>query len=398
VQVILMRRLAPVVMSVMLAIPALPAGAQTQPASTDSTGFIGIPEYTSAETGIPFFYALSARSVDENFRKMRDAIAKCDRKAYDEARGNLSGLAAEPGAVRGSDKVALARFDKDYSNVHKSRDQAPPFPEPCPPPKNGTGASTGFNALPMAPMHLYLIGGGFFSFGGTGSVTGVDTFFGDGRFLISDQAGGMSQAAGMAGARVRVNATWFDKTVDYLERDRQARQNNIFNSAHFFFETGIQSSFGAQSFIQPFQTISGTPQAFGSSTVNENLQIPILIGAALPLVAPQASTSPVFLDVYGGITLDSWNQTLQGREAGAPAGPGFFGQQNRFTVDPTVGLGVRTQWGPVILGLSSEVQFRPGGVVTAGSPNFPSETYYGTVDPHANVVVMGRIGIPLGGR
>ena len=59
--------------------------------------------------------------------------------------------------------------------------------------------------------------------------------------------------------------------------------------------------------------------------------------------------------------------------------------------DPGVGV-------PVILGLNAEFQFRPGSVVTAPSQNFPSETYYGTLNPTTNMLLMARIGIPLGGR
>ena len=168
-----------------------------------------------------------------------------------------------------------------------------------------------------------------------------------------------------------------------------------------FVEAGVQSSFGAQSFIQPFGGVSTTPQGFGSNTVKENFQVPILIGVGLPITSP--GQTPIVLDLYGGITLDSWTQTLQGRESGAPGGLGFFGQNQRFTVDPTVGVGVRVPVGdigfglPIIFGVNAEVQFRPGGVVTAPSANFPSETYYGTVNPTANMAIMGRIGIPFGG-
>jgi hypothetical protein len=100
------------------------------------------------------------------------------------------------------------------------------------------------------------------------------------------------------------------------------------------------------------------------------------------------------LDFYGGITLDSWAQTLQGAEMNAP-GQGFFGQNRHFSADPTVGLGVRMPVGdigadlPIIFGVDAELQFRPGSVVTAPSPNFPV-TYFGTVDPHANLAIMAR--------
>jgi hypothetical protein len=41
-----------------------------------------------------------------------------------------------------------------------------------------------------------------------------------------------------------------------------------------------------------------------------------------------------------------------------------------------------------------ESQYR--GPVPARSANFPSETYYGTVDPRANMLIMGRVGFAFG--
>jgi hypothetical protein len=51
------------------------AGAQGKPASGDNTGFIGIPEYTSSETGIPFFSPTNASTVDRAIRALREAAA-----------------------------------------------------------------------------------------------------------------------------------------------------------------------------------------------------------------------------------------------------------------------------------------------------------------------------------
>ena len=73
-----------------------------------------------------------------------------------------------------------------------------------------------------------------------------------------------------------------------------------------FVELGIQSAFGANSFVQNFSGISATPMAFGQQTVRENLQVPILIGFSIPLVEAAPKTAPLFLDFYAGITLDSW--------------------------------------------------------------------------------------------
>jgi hypothetical protein len=50
-----------------------PAGAQRpQPTSTD-VGFVGIPEYTSAETGIPFFFPEVGQHADKAMSDMRNA-------------------------------------------------------------------------------------------------------------------------------------------------------------------------------------------------------------------------------------------------------------------------------------------------------------------------------------
>jgi len=126
-------------------------------------------------------------------------------------------------------------------------------------------------------------------------------------------------------------------------------------------------------------------------------RIPILIGGSVPIVPTVTpGGSPLFFNVYGGVTLDSWKQTLQGRDAGAPGGAGFFGQNQRFTVDPTAGVGFQTTMGGFLVGLNAELQFRPGSVVTAQSANFTGETYYGTVDPRTNLLLMARIGWSFG--
>ena len=249
-----------------------------------------------------------------------------------------------------------------------------------------------------------VIGGAQVPLSGTGNVTGVDTFFAN-NFLIDNRAsGGMATAVPVAGVRARFEDDYLTQAV-YREILEEGRKYNRVREPYIpslFIETGFQSAFGAQSFIQTFQSVSATPLGFGSDTVKENFQIPILAGVSWPITNP--SSTPVFVDLYGGITLDSWTQTLQGRESGAPGGPGFLNQSNRFTVDPTVGAGVRVAVGdiagggiPIIIGANAEVQFRPGSVVAAGSPNFPSETYYGTVGPQANMLFMFRVGIPFGG-
>ena len=253
-------------------------------------------------------------------------------------------------------------------------------------PEDGAGSRTGYDNF--LAIQVYAIGGGFIPFSTNSNVTGVDATFGPGNLLIGNQSGGSSSATPLLGARVHVPLLW---RMD----DEQRLAFSV------FFETGIQSGFAAQSFIQTFQNTSFFAGDFGSSTITEFYQIPLLLGFTMPVVERSASPSLLF-DLYGGITLDSWAQTLQGAEANAP-GQGFFGQNRRFSADPTVGLGVRMPVGnigadlPIIFGVNAELQFRPGSVVTATSPNFPV-TYVGTVDPHANLAIMARIGIAFGGR
>ena len=249
-------------------------------------------------------------------------------------------------------------------------------------------------------IQLYAVGGGFVPLGVNSNVTGVDQTLsqlgpalglGNFPFDIANQSGGSSSTTFLAGARVHVPFLW-----------RVSEEQRL--SFAVFFETGVQSAFGAQSFMQSFQNVSSFAGAFGTSAVNEFYQIPLLLGGTVPLGRLSSDGGPVALfDFYGGVTLDSWQQTLQGSEANDPTGTGFYGQNRRFTADPTVGLGLRVPMTdlkselPIFVGVNAEVSFRPGSVVTVPSQVFPV-TYYGTVDPHANLAIMARIGIAFGGR
>jgi len=381
-------------------------GAQPQPASAPGdVGFLGIPQNTSAETGIPFYFGANARLADRAMSDMRAAIAKCDRGAYNEARSSLIHVMANTAEVVRVPGETDAEFrrrynnqsDRDAASLQEVANRAPPFPANCAPP------AIGYNP---GPFSVYLIGGGLVPLSGTGAVTGVDTFFGPGAFLIDNKQGGASSAVPMAGTRVRLTAQW----NSFIER--QLDQSTSLNAGYVgsrgpqvFIETGFQTAFGAQSFIQTFSGVSATPQGFGSNTVKENFQVPILIGVGVPVASP--GQTPVFLDGYGGVTISNSTQTLQGREAGAPAGSGFFAAQTLTTVDPTVGVGLRAVFNnqsvggvalpPLIIGANAELSFRPGSVVQAQSPNFPSESYYGTVDRRTMAVFMIRVGIPFGG-
>src|SRR5438045_8549431 len=90
-----MRAWAPVVAAILLSLQSDPVLAQPKPAADDNFGFIGIPEYTSAATDIPFFYKGDADLADQSTQKMRDAAGKCDRAAYDLALNGLNQAASD---------------------------------------------------------------------------------------------------------------------------------------------------------------------------------------------------------------------------------------------------------------------------------------------------------------
>jgi hypothetical protein len=372
--------------------PRVPHRPSSQPASAPGSdiGFIGVPEHTSSETGIPFFYQHDAQLADQATRDMRDAAAKCDRSAYDRALNSLYARASlydnERPATTGPEvELTLAKSRRDAAALNDVAQKRPPFPASC--------GSSDLVARSYAAFEAYLIGGGMVPLNGTGAVTGVDSFFGAGNFLIDNRTNDVfSTATPLAGGRLRLY--WLD-----------LKSNKFVANAQVFFESGIQTGFGAQSFIQTFSGVSATPQGFGSNTVKENFQVPILLGAGVPLTS--GNQTPVFLDGYGGVTLSNSTQTLQGAESGAPGARGFFAQQNRTTVDPTVGIGLRAIFNnlsaggaalpPLIVGANAELSFRPGSVVQAQSSAFPSETYYGTVNSRPYAAFMIRVGIPFGG-
>jgi hypothetical protein len=379
-----MRAWTPVAAALLLWLQSTSAFAQAKPASGD-VRFIGIPEYTSTETGIPFFFKKNADRVDYSYRKIRDAIARCDRREYDKLVTYGFWLGEKP--FDGSGPNLNAQIDRDVANSAQAGKQVPPFPEPCNPPGHQGGDR-------FHPYSLALLGGGFIPLSSTASVTGVDTFT-PGNFLIDNRSSNNAGAAtGMIGARAQ--AVWLIRQA--MEKEERKWGLGV------FVETGVQTGFGSNSLNQSFQNVNTTPQGFGQQTVRENVQVPLLIGLSIALTDGTSVIPPSALNIYGGVTLDSWTHTISGRDGGAPAGPGFNAISNRFTVDPTVGMGWRSsiersvRGGNFWIGWNVEAQFRPGSVVQAQSANFPSETYYGTVDPRTNVLVMGQIGFSFGGR
>jgi hypothetical protein len=247
---------------------------------------------------------------------------------------------------------------------------------------------SGLHTSDLLATQLYLIGGAFIPSARSGSVNAFDAT-GPGGLPTFGQSGGSSSAKVLLGARVHVPMLWY-------MRDEQHLGFNV------FFETGLQSGLGQESFNQSFQNTSLTAGDFGTSTVREYFQIPLLVGVTLPFAERSGSPRALF-DLYGGVTLDSWSQVLQGFEANAPGQQGFYEENRRFTFDPTVGLGLRVPVGsiepglPLFFGLNAELQFRPGSTTSAISNNF-AVSYFGSVDPQANLLVLVRFGLAFGGR
>ena len=247
-------------------------------------------------------------------------------------------------------------------------------------PQDGGGLRT----ADVLAVQAYVVGGALMPFSTSSSVTGSDALAG-----VSTQLGGSSATTPFLGARVLVPFLW------YMHDD----QHLGFSA---FFETGLQSGFGAQSRLQTFQNTSPTAGDFGSSAIREYYQVPVLLGLTVPIAhGPKAPSA--LLDFYGGLTLDSWSQVLQGSEANAPGTPGFYAENRHVTFDPTVGVGLRLPVGsledglPIFVGANAELQFRPGNTVTAYSPNF-TVTYSSAVNPYANLALMARVGIAFGSR
>jgi hypothetical protein len=240
----------------------------------------------------------------------------------------------------------------------------------------------------LLAMQVYAVAGAFIPLTRNGSASAFDATD-PGSLPTFSQSGGVSSAKPVLGARIHMPMLWY-------MRDEQRLGFSV------FFETGLQSGLGSESFNQSFQNTSLTAGDFGTSTVREYFQVPVLLGVTVPF-AEQAGSPRLLLDLYGGLTLDSWSQVVQGFEANAPGQQGFYSENRRVTVDPTIGVGLRTPIGsidagmPLFFGLNAELQFRPGSVTSAISNNF-AVSYFGSVDPQANLVVMARFGVAFGSR
>ncbi|MFO1079986.1 MAG: hypothetical protein U1E23_05080 [Reyranellaceae bacterium] len=349
--------------------------------------WVGVPQHVSTETGVAFFYASDAAAVGRIARSMSDAAARCDRAAYDQALASAATLKANlqtDSQQRAANQYEPLQQRKDAEMVDPALQKAPRLAASCPPAATAAATPPATSGLALkdygafGPVQVYAMGGALVPLGTSGSLTSVNVSGGG----VANAGGGGVSAAGMAGARVRAEVPLARRT----------------DAPSLFFETGVQFGFGIRTFLQSVSRAGPGPQAWGWQTVGNAVQVPILAGVSFALseVTPGA---PVWFDLYGGITLDSWTQNLQGVEG---SGPGFFSQAQRFTVDPTVGGGFRVPLSPgiapfpMILRAGAEFQFRPGGVVMAQSGQFGGQTYWGTVSPTVNAAFMGGVGIPLG--
>src|SRR5262249_32096938 len=111
-------------------------------------------------------------------------------------------------------------------------------------------------------IQVYAVGGGLVPLGANSTVTGVDQTatqvlqslgFDNVPFDIASQSGGTSSTTALLGARVHVPFLW-----------RMSDEQRL--SFAVFFETGVQSGFGSQSFMQVFQNTSAFASDSGTST------------------------------------------------------------------------------------------------------------------------------------
>lgn len=315
------------------------------------SGDLNIPESPIAGTPIAVFDPQLAQDVASALERMRKAVDDCDLAAYDAAyralRDAQEKRARETEPAQGRDRVSRGRAEADSRLLERYLDENwIRYPFPC-------TRKVGMLDTPK-PFAAFVLGGGSVATGGAGTTTGV------------------------LGARVRGYMNFGES----LERPEQPRLRG-------FFETGVQTGFGATSYTQSFSSGNTGLQGFGQQTVSENFQIPILLGLSVPV------TPATRFDAYAGITLDSWMHGITGSDGAA----GFSATQNRFTVDPTIGAGIQFNIGNavgipnLILGFNAEAQFRPGSTVAVQSPGSSSQTFSGSVDARVNVLAIGRLGI-----
>ena len=362
-------------------------GAEAQPitpASEDPT-FLGIPEHYSKEADVSFYEVYAAGNVDLFFMAAARAVRNCDKEAFDRNRRDfekfigswarvIADTAAEYSRTGATplQRASLRRWQHDLAQLQRALAKLGTFEDRCPKEKK-------VGAL----MDVFIQGGAALAFQSNGFFRALDTF--------SDETptvfGGRTRSTGVFGGGVRVNVLKVNPTL--------------------FFEARFQTAFGAPSFQQT-AGISGfaapLQAPFAESLVRENWGIPLLLGTTWSL-GNVGTVGELGLDVYGGITIANWTQSLTGGEAGLPGTPSYFSQQTKTSVDPTFGVGLRLPTfdlngdgrADVILGVYGELAFRQGSSMTAISPSNSGLTYTGSIDSRATGSLMLRLSVPLGG-
>jgi hypothetical protein len=360
----------------LLAVMAAPPLKADTPADTP---LIDLPPSHSPDADLSFYDGWNKHFVDYYFREAKAAVARCDRVEFDKMKRGLENSLRDQvqklnDSVRRSalgrgnpppTATDIRRLDHDVIQLQKALEKMGNFEDRCPPPKQVGGL-----------FELFLQGGGTASLQAVGFFQSLDSFPPPEQITRS---GGAAQTTALFGGGVRVNVVKVNPTI--------------------FFETRFQTAFGATSFQQTF-ALSGpnTPATapFGESLVRENWGIPLLLGATWSLGSFGREGPEVGLDVYGGITISSWSQSLRGGEAGAAGTPAFAAERDRTTVDPTFGLGLRFPVVGLTLGVYGEVSFREGGSLTVPSPSNAYLSYTGSIDSRVTSSLMVRVSIPLG--
>ena len=359
--------------------PATPAGA--------GPVFIGIPENYVASADLSFFANGMAWSLEPIYLAAEEAIRQCDRAKFDVFKDILAHMiasseeafareAADAARAKfpdlGSLEVVLRQRRHDIAQLHRAYEKLGKFEDRCPKEKK-------VGAL----MDVFIQGGAALAFQNGGFFRSLDTIGDEQR----DAFGGRTRSTGVFGGGARLNVLKVNPT--------------------FFVEARFQTAFGAPSFQQTagLSGLNAPGQApFGESLVRENWGIPLLLGTTWSL-GNVGRLGELGLDVYGGITIANWTQSLSGGEAGTPGTPSYSVQQTRTSVDPTFGVGLRLPVidfngdgrADVILGVHGELAFRQGSSVTTLSPSNSGQTYTGWVDSRTTAALMLRLSVPLGG-
>lgn len=332
------------------------------------------PRHRSAQTGRMFFKVEVRDELDDYLRRMRQAGEVCDAATYNRLKEELALKLAE--RRRQADAYVPAHFETLRGQERRDAAEAtdallnnlPPLRTDCDKDKKKADTEVG---------SLHIFGGA----GGTihvanNAVVGVDRFGGPGAFLIDTvRSNAASPAFGVVGLRNRLYPAPLLGLAPTFEGIR------------CFFDFGIQFGLG-DSFRSEFQGVSAVPQGMGFHAIRDNYMIPLLVG--MTGNANPGGTTPIFIDAYAGISINSTTHSIQGREVGAGAANGNFWRQNtRTAIEPVAGLGVRVPFAdsPFEFRFNVEAMVRSGSVVTVESSAF-NQSYFGSVDPRLQLFAL----------